>query len=97
LGCIVYIVDGFNWQNEKKMKGLDILQNYLTSSEIKEWERNVNPNVIQLMLNREYDGLNQFIKSSFIWENTPESHSYWGKIAHRTELIKVRCLRKVIL
>ena len=96
MGCIVYIVDGFNWQNEKKMKGLDILQNYLTSSEIKEWERNVNPNVIQLMLNREYDGLNQFIKSSFIWDNTPEGFEYWCDVSIREGWVK-KTLPKFIL
>lgn len=78
------------------MKGRDILQNYLTSSERKEWERNAGPNTVRWMLNNEYYGLWEFINRSFIMSETPEGFDYWDNIANREGLVK-KTLPKFIL
>ena len=88
------------------MKASDVLKTNLTEDELRRWHINIDestnkgycsPNHKSWLLNAKELGLCDIINLSFIWENTPEGHAYWGKIAHRTELIKVRCLRKVIL
>jgi hypothetical protein len=88
------------------MRASDVLKTNLTEDELRRWHINIDeatnkrycsPSHKIWLLNAKELGLCDIINLSFIWENTPESHSYWGKIAHRTELIKVRCLRKVIL
>ena len=78
------------------MKGQDILQNYLTSSERKEWERNAGPTTVQWMLNNEYHGLWEFINRSFIMSETPEGFDYWYEIANREGWVK-KTLPKFIL
>jgi hypothetical protein len=88
------------------MRASDVLKMNLTEDELRRWHINIDeatnkrycsPNHKALLLTYVSLGLCDIINASFIWENTPEGYTYWGKIAHRTELIKVRCLRKVIL
>ena len=88
------------------MKASDVLKTNLTEDELRRWYINIDeatnkrycsPDHKTWLLNATELGLYDIVNVSFIWNNTPEGYVYWGKIAHRTELIKVRCLRKVIL
>ena len=78
----------------------------LTEDELRRWHINMDeasnrgvctPIHKGLLLNVKEMDLGDIINLSFIWDNTNEGYEYWKKISHRTELIKVRCLRKVTL
>lgn len=88
------------------MKASDVLKTNLTEDELRRWYINIDeatnkrycsPSHKIWLLNATELDLCSIVNVSFIWNNTPEGYAYWGKIAHRTELIKVRCLKKVIL
>lgn len=88
------------------MKASDILKINLTEDELRRWHNNIDeatnkkecePSHKTWLLDSKRFGLCDIVNSSFIWDKTPEGNAYWKRIAHRKELIKVRCLKKVTL
>ena len=68
----------FKPEFEEKLKRLRVKKKFLTNLKNR-YEDNLGP-ILELLNNR-IDWYN-FIIAAFVWENTPEHHDFWSKIAN---------------
>ncbi len=86
------------------MKGIDLLNLYLSPREIEKWLKNVNIEGTVLdyyLYKRKWRNITQMISVSFIWDHTPEGHDYWSNISERIHKVNdfniIKTLPKFIL
>jgi hypothetical protein len=83
------------------MKGIQIIETYLTPEERKRFLDNLK---LDDLLNLEWETNSKFISCSFIWCSTPEGEEYWTDIFDRVmsnhkfeELRPTKHLRRMCL